>query len=224
MIQIFKGVAIVIVLKIVSTLLQLTTVEYLTNQFIQWGVLLIVIIFQPEIRGALEQLGRKSSFSGQALEAEVAYNLIEQIVKASEYMAKRRIGALITVQQQTTLHEFSTQATAIDAVVTAPLLTTIFTPSTALHDGALIIKGDRIVAAGAIFPTTKQDGLPAEMGTRHRAALGISEITDSITIVVSEETGEMSLVRYGFIEKGLNGEQLQNKLRQQFKHQQQEVK
>ncbi|MGL5916370.1 MAG: diadenylate cyclase, partial [Culicoidibacterales bacterium] len=89
---------------------------------------------------------------------------------------------------------------------------------------ALIIKGDRIVAAGAIFPTTKQDGLPAEMGTRHRAALGISEITDSITIVVSEETGEMSLVRYGFIEKGLNGEQLQNKLRQQFKHQQQEVK
>lgn len=223
MIQIFKGVAIVIVLKIASTLLQLTTVEYLTNQFIQWGVLLIIIIFQPEIRGALEQLGRKSSFSRQTLETTAVTHLIEQIVKASDYMAKRRIGALITVQQQTTLHEFAAQAIAIDAQVTAPLLTTIFTPSTALHDGALIIQGDRIAAAGAIFPTTKQEGLPAEMGTRHRAALGISEITDSITIVVSEETGEISLVRYGFIEKGLTRDQLENKLQQQFKHQQQEV-
>lgn len=220
MIQIFKGVAIIIFLKIISSLLQLTTVEYLMDQFIQWGVLVIFIIFQPEIRGALEQLGRKSSFGVQQLGETQTVNLIDQLVQASEYMAKRRIGALMTIQRQTNLQEFSAQATAIDAVVTAPLLTTIFTPSTALHDGALIIRNDRIIAAGAIYPTTKQEGLPAEMGTRHRAALGISEISDSITIVVSEETGEISLVRYGFIEKGLSAAQLQAKLRQQMEIQQ----
>lgn len=217
MIQIFKGVAIVIVLKIISTILQLTTVEYLTNQFIQWGVLLIIIIFQPEIRSALEHLGRKSSFGRQQLAENEAHNLIEQLVNATDYMAKRRIGALITIEQQTSLHEFSSQATPVDALVSSALVTTIFTPSTALHDGGLIISGDRVVAAGAIYPTTSQDGLPQEMGTRHRAAIGISEISDSITIVVSEETGDMSLVRYGFIEKGLSREQLNHKLHQQFK-------
>ncbi|MGL4623497.1 MAG: diadenylate cyclase CdaA [Culicoidibacterales bacterium] len=216
MIQIFKGVAIIIILKIVSSLLQLNTVEYLMNQFIQWGVLVIFIIFQPEIRGALEQLGRKSSFGVQQLGETQTMNLIDQLVQASEYMAKRRIGALMTIQRQTSLQEFSVQATSVDALVTAPLLTTIFTPSTALHDGAIIIQENRIVAAGAIYPTTKQEGLPAEMGTRHRAALGISEISDSITIVVSEETGEMSIARYGFIEKGLTAEQLKAKLLQQF--------
>ncbi len=222
MIQIFKGVAIVIILKIISTVFALTTVEYLTTQFIQWGVLLIIIIFQPEIRSALEHLGRKSSFTRQQISKNEADSMIDQIVGAIDYMAKRRIGALITIEQQTSLHEFIAQASSVDALVTTPLLTTIFTPSTALHDGGMIIVGDRVAAAGAIYPTTTQEGLPQEMGTRHRAAIGISEISDSITILVSEETGEIALVRYGFIDKGMTSEQLKNKLRQQFKTKQRE--
>ncbi|TLG74258.1 diadenylate cyclase CdaA [Culicoidibacter larvae] len=208
MIQILKGIVIIVVLQFLSQWLGFTTISWVLGQFINWGFLFIIIIFQPEIRSGLEHLGRRSTFIRRQLTLDEREMIIRELSNAVEYLSKRHIGALITIERNVAMNDFVSQAIKVQSQLSAQLLTTIFTPNTPLHDGAVIIQGTQIACAGALFPTTTQDNLPPDLGTRHRAALGISEITDSMTLVVSEETGLISIAVGGELIRGLQKEDL----------------
>lgn len=195
-IQILKGLIFVYVLNVLSNWLNLYTLNSLIENVIDWGILAIIIIFQPEIRGGLEQLGRNSIISrGQnRLEEEGMASILTHSI---EFLAKRRIGALIVIEQDVKLDEFITPSTLMDSALSKELLTTIFIPTTPLHDGAVIIRNDKLYCAGAYLPSTRREDVNKAFGTRHRAAIGISEISDSITLTVSEETGRFSIAING---------------------------
>ncbi len=196
-IQIFKGILLVVLIKGVATLFGLSTVEYLADIFVNWGILAFIIIFQPEIRSLLEKLGKTSVFSRiSTLTVNEREKLVDELVKACSEMSKNKTGALISLEQGHSLTDFIKTGTPMNSVVTSELLCSIFVPGTPLHDGAVILQGVKIACAAAYFPPTAID-LPTSYGARHRAAVGISEITDSITIVVSEETGNISIAEGG---------------------------
>lgn len=212
-IQLLKGIVVVIFVWLFSILFELQTIQWITNQAILWGFLVIIILFQPELRRALEQLGRGSIFGRTArTEEEVISQTIHSIVASSLYMAKRRIGALITIELDTGIGEYAETGIPVEGQLTNQLLTNIFTPNTPLHDGAVIIKEDRIVAAACYLPLSESATISRELGTRHRAALGISEVTDALTIVVSEETGAISCSKNGELFRDLNEGQLREML------------
>ena len=194
--RIFKGTIIVIVVDVLARLLQMTTLQTITQNLINWGFLVFIIIFQPEIRGFLERIG-KTSFRNHSL---VSLNLddktIDEIVSAVIDLSHTKTGAIITIERDVSLQEFINSGVAIDADITKELIKTIFETSTPLHDGAIIIQGNRIACASTYFPPPSIDVIQS-FGSRHRAAIGISEMTDSLTIVVSEETGAIRLVEYG---------------------------
>ncbi|AKP68263.1 diadenylate cyclase CdaA [Companilactobacillus ginsenosidimutans] len=197
-VQLLKGIVVIFLIKIISWALNLHTVSFLMDQLINWGVIIIVVIFQPEIRRGLEHLGRMPFFSSKSNEEGKTKNhLIESLDQAIQYMSKRRIGALITLEMNTGLEEYVETGIDLDADVTGALLINIFIPNTPLHDGAVIIRKNRISVAAAYLPLSESNTIPKELGTRHRAAVGISEVTDSITIVVSEETGGVMITRNG---------------------------
>lgn len=199
-VQIFKGILVIFILRFISNSLGLTTLTTLLDFFIQSGIIIIIIIFQPEIRAMLERLGKTSVFSPlHSLTSNEKEQLIQEIIDATVSLSKNQTGALITLEQGQTMGDFIKTGTPINSTVTAELLRSIFVTSTPLHDGAVIIQGDRIASASAYYPPTEKDDLPVEYGARHRAALGISEITDSITIVVSEETGKISIAENGVL-------------------------
>ncbi len=200
-IQIFKGVLFVIVMNGVAQFIGLKTVKVVADILVQWGFLAVIIIFQPEIRSILEKLGKSSVFSRMSsLSGNEREKLVDEIVEATMHMAEQKVGALITVEQTHSLSDYIKTGTPLNSIVTADLLSSIFVTTTPLHDGAVIIQGDRIACASAYFlPTDKE--LPRRYGARHRAAVGISEITDSITIVVSEQTGSVSLAKDGELTK-----------------------
>ena len=163
------------------------------DQVLPFGFLAIIIIFQPELRRALEQLGRGRLFARTMMqEEEERDRLIEAFMKSVSYMAKRRIGALISIEKETGLSEYIETGTRMDSMITSELLINIFIPNTPLHDGAVIVQSNRIAAAGCYLPLSESPFISKELGTRHRAALGISEVTDAVTIIVSEETGAVS--------------------------------
>lgn len=192
-IQLLKGIVVVVLVWLISILFNLQTIQWITNQAILWGFLIIAILFQPELRRALEQLGRGSIFSrGAKSEEEVIAQISQSIITSCLYMAKRRIGALITIELDTGVGEYAETGILIEGELTNQLLTNIFTPNTPLHDGAVIIKDNQIIAAACYLPLSESASISRELGTRHRAALGISEVTDALTIVVSEETGAIS--------------------------------
>ncbi len=195
-IQIFKGILVVLFLKGISVALDLQAFGYIINIFLQWGVLAIIIVFQPEIRGMLEKLGKTTSFSVFDLSRVQYEQMIQEITNACEVMSKSKTGALITIQQAQQLTDYVSTGIQMDSVVSKELLLTIFQYGTPMHDGAVIIQGNKIACAAAYFPPTVKD-LPSKYGARHRAAVGISEITDSITIIVSEETGAISVAVHG---------------------------
>ncbi|MBQ8067092.1 MAG: diadenylate cyclase CdaA [Solobacterium sp.] len=198
-VQIFKGVLLILIIDSFATLLGLKTVSYVTNIFINWGFLAIIIIFQPEIRSVLERLGKTNVFTRiTTLTGNEKENLVDQIVTATMLLSNDQTGALISIEQSHTLEDFIATGTKLNSDVTAELLTSIFVTSTPLHDGAVIIRGDKIACASAYFPPTNLE-LPSRYGARHRAAIGISEITDAVTIVVSEETGAISITEGGTI-------------------------
>ncbi len=198
-VQIFKGIFLIVIIDIVAKFIGLKTVAYLTDTFINWGFLAIIIIFQPEIRSLLERLGKSNVFSRiNTLTGNEKENLVDQIVTAAMLLSKDQTGALISIEQAHSLDDFVATGTKLNSDVTAELLTSIFVTSTPLHDGAVIIQGDKIACASAYFPPTNLD-LPSRYGARHRAAIGISEITDAVTIVVSEETGAISVTEGGKI-------------------------
>ena len=206
-IQLLKGIFLIVVVRSVSSLLGLNTLQWLTEQVMTWGVLAIIIIFQPELRRALEQLGRGKLFlRNNSPEDNEQERLVEEIVKASAYMAKRRIGALISVEQETGLEDYIETGIPLEAHITSELLINIFIPNTPLHDGAVILQENRVAAAACYLPLSESPFISKELGTRHRAALGISEVTDSLTIIISEETGSISVTKSGELYRNLDQE------------------
>lgn len=192
-VQLLKGVAVFIVIRIMSEIIGLHTLSWLMNQVIMYGVIAAVVIFQPEVRRGLEHLGRSSIFRTSRSEQQEDEKMILSFDKAIQYMSKRKIGALITVERNTGLDEYIETGIPLDADITGELLINIFIPNTPLHDGAVIVKQGKIAVASAYLPLSESNLIPKEFGTRHRAAVGISEVSDAVTIIVSEETGDVSL-------------------------------
>ena len=195
---IFKGVAFVILLKIISDWVGFITVGYLLDYIIQWGPVALIIIFQPEIRTILEQLGRNKLLGRhKVLTVDEREHMVYEMINAIDYLRKERIGALIVIERDISLGNYIDKAKKIYADLTSDLLIAIFYEGNPLHDGGVIIQGDRITCAGAVFPTSSSPKLNKRLGTRHRAALGLAEETDAICIVVSEETGRISIALKG---------------------------
>ena len=205
-VQLFRGIMVIIVIMVGSWYIGLSTVYWIMNQVINWGVIAMVIIFQPEIRRGLEHLGRGSMFAKNHSRKEAEEKLIQALDKAIQYMSKRRIGALISIQMDTGLDDYIETGIPLDADVSGELLINIFIPNTPLHDGAVIIKNNKIAVAAAYLPLSQSNLIPKELGTRHRAAVGMSEVTDALTIVVSEETGEVSIMKDGELMRGMTQE------------------
>lgn len=196
-IQIFKGILVVVIAQWLAGFLGLHTVETLAASIMNWGLLAIIIIFQPEIRNILEKIGKTNVFSPiSTLTYNERENLVEELVKACTEMSKTKTGALISLEQGHSLSDYIKTGTPMNSVVSSELLCSIFQYGTPLHDGAVIIQGVKIACAAAYFPPTTRE-LPTSYGARHRAAVGISEITDSVTIIVSEETGNISIAQGG---------------------------
>ena len=195
---IFKGVAFVIVLKIISDWLGFITVGYLLDYIIQWGPVALIIIFQPEIRTILEQLGRSKLLGRhKVLTVDEREHMVYEMVNAIDYLRKERIGALIVIERDISLGNYIDKAKKLYADLSSDLLIAIFYEGNPLHDGGVIIQGDRITCAGAVFPTSSSSKINRRLGTRHRAALGLAEESDAICIVVSEETGRVSIALKG---------------------------
>ncbi|CEN27861.1 diadenylate cyclase CdaA [Lactococcus piscium] len=199
MMTLVRGVLLFIMLKVVSGWLGLGTFEWLLNQVVTYGVIAAVIIFQPEIRRGLESLGRTTNLLnlGSSERNVKRTSDIKAYEKAFYYMSERKIGALIVIEQSQTLEEFVSTGIKLDADISAELLINIFIPNTPLHDGAVIVQGDKIAVTSAYLPLTEDGKISKEFGTRHRAAIGISEVSDAITLIVSEETGGMSITENG---------------------------
>lgn len=205
MILIFKGVIIIVIVKLLSDYFNLTTVGLLLEYVIMWGPLALIIIFQPEIRNILEHLGRQQILTRhRVLTMDEREKMVYEIMNAIEYLRKARIGALIVIERDVSLNDYIERSKGIYADISSELLISIFFPRNPLHDGGVIIQGNRITSAGAVFPISLNTKINKRLGTRHRAALGISEESDAIAIVVSEETGKISIAISGVLNYNLS--------------------
>lgn len=212
-VQLLKGILVILIVKVASDFFGLTTLSWIMAQVITYGFLAIIIIFQPELRRALEQLGRGRFFSRSTSPVdEDQEKTVEAVIKAADYMAKRRIGALISIERETGMSDYIETGISLNSKISSELLINIFIPNTPLHDGAVIIQKNNVAAAACYLPLSESPFISKELGTRHRAALGISEVTDSITIVVSEETGAISLTKNGELHRDLKGDQFRELL------------
>lgn len=211
-VQLLKGITVIIAAWFLSSFFELNTLHWILERVVLYGLLAIIIIFQPELRRALEQLGRGRLFARTAVEEEETNKMVEAIIKSSSYMGKRRIGALISIERETGLNDYVETGIPMNAKLTSELLINVFIPNTPLHDGAVILKKDEILAAACYLPLSESPFISKELGTRHRAALGISEVTDSLTLVVSEETGSISLTKNGELHRNLSEEVLRDLL------------
>ncbi|OKL35739.1 diadenylate cyclase CdaA [Domibacillus mangrovi] len=216
-VQLLKGIFVIVIVRAVSGLFGLSTLSWIMEQALTWGFLAVIIIFQPEVRRALEQLGRGRFFSRSAIqEDEEQRKIIEALLKSVRYMSKRRIGALISIEKETGMNDYIETGIPMQSVITSELLINVFIPNTPLHDGAVIIQKDQIAAAACYLPLSENPFISKELGTRHRAALGISEVTDSLTIIVSEETGAISVTRNGDLYRDLTEEEFEGILEHQL--------
>jgi diadenylate cyclase len=218
LVLIFKGVAIIIIIKILSNLLNLYTIGLLLEYVISWGPLALIIIFQPEIRTILESIGRSQLLGRhKALTVDEREKVVFEITSAVEFLKRNRIGALIVIERNVSLQEYIEPANKIYSDITAPLLESIFYPNNPLHDGGVIIQGDRLTCAGAVFKTSMNPNLNKKLGTRHRAALGVAEESDAIALVVSEETGRISIAVDGTLNYNLTLEEFKLMLLDELK-------
>jgi len=198
MVLLFKGILIILLLKIASDIFGLVTIGFLLDYVIEWGPLALIVIFQPEIRSVLEQIGRSQLLGRhKVLTVDEREKIVYEITSAIDYLRKKSIGALMVIERDNSLNDYIEKSKKIYADISSELLSTIFFPNNPLHDGGVIIQGDKITSAGAVFPTSDSLKISKRLGTRHRAALGISEETDCIAIVVSEETSRVSLAIEG---------------------------
>jgi len=216
-VQLLKGIFVIIIARLATEFFGLETLGWMLQQVIDFGFLAIIIIFQPEIRRGLEQIGRGKLFQRSISQVEEEQTrLIEAMKKSVSYMAKRRIGALISIEKETGLNEYIETGIGLNAEISSELLINIFIPNTPLHDGAVIMQKDKISAAACYLPLSESPFISKELGTRHRAALGLSEVTDAITIVVSEETGAISLTMNGNLHRNLSLEEFEGLLRKMW--------
>ncbi len=222
--QLLKGIALLLLMLLLSDWLNLTAINYILGNTVQVGVFAIVVIFQPELRNVLERVGRSKAgklmdiFSG-ANDGEKALKVIDELCEAAENLSRTKTGALIVIERQTKLGDVIRTGSIINADMSAPLLENIFVPNTPLHDGAVIVRDDRIYVAGCLLPLTSNSNLSRELGTRHRAALGISEASDAMVIVVSEETGKISIAINGTLTRNLDRNSLNKALVRVFRPQ-----
>lgn len=206
-IQLLKGIVVIVIGQQVSKMLNLTATSKLFDIVIQWGVLALIVIFQPEIRRALEQLGRGSFLKRYTnTYSRDEEKLIQSVSKAVQYMAKRRIGALIVFEKETGLQDYIETGIPMNSDISQELLTNVFIPNTPLHDGAMIIQGSKIAVAASYLPLSDSVKISKSLGTRHRAAVGISEVSDAFTVVVSEETGDISVTFDGKLRRDISNE------------------
>ena len=218
MVLLFKGILVVIALKIVSDKLGLVTVAFLLDYVIEWGPLALIVIFQPEIRNVLEQLGRSQLLGRhKTLTVDEREKMVYEIVTALDHLRKQSIGALIVLERDNSLTDYIEKSKKIYADISSDLLISIFFPNNPLHDGGLIIQGDKITSAGAVFPTSDSLKISKRLGTRHRAALGISEVSDCIAIVVSEETGRLSLAIDGELYYNLTTDEIKLRILEELR-------
>lgn len=211
--QLLKGIILIFLLIPISDILQLRTLNWILENTLTISVISIIIIFQPEIRKALEHIGRTSFVDKIMYEnEEVMKNVINEIVEATAVLSENKVGALIILEQRTGLGDIINTGTKINGDVSSALLQNIFVVNTPLHDGATVIRNDKIVASGCFLPLTNDDKLNKQLGTRHRAGIGVTEITDCITIIVSEETGTISLAINGRLLRNYDKEKLRNVL------------
>ena len=214
-----KGIMVILLFVLVAAVFQMNTIIWIAKNTLSVAITAIVIIFQPEIRKALENLGQKnfltSFFTFDFSKGEIAKftdKTINELVKACYEMGKVKTGALIVIEDEIVLSEYERTGIAVDGILTSQLLINIFEKNTPLHDGAIIVRGNRVVAATCYLPLSDNLALSKDLGTRHRAAVGISEVSDSLTIVVSEETGKVSIAMGGELYRNVDAEFLKNKL------------
>ncbi len=224
-VQIFKGFLILLALLVVSELLDLVILNFILENFLTYGMILMIIVFQPELRSALEKLGRKNftnifDFDDKIRDKQV----ISEIVKAVEIMSLKKIGAIIVIEQSTKINDIIREGIDLSAKVSSELIQTIFNPRTPLHDGAIIIENTQIKAAKCVLPLASENVVPKNVGTRHRAAIGMSEVSDALVIVVSEETGIISFVEDGKMKRDLNGDKLSSILLRSLDNNRERVK
>ena len=218
LVLIFKVAALIIAIKIISNLLDLYTIGMLLEYVISWGPLALIIIFQPEIRNILESIGRSQLLGRhKVLTVDEREKVVFEIVSAVEYLKRNRIGALIVIERNVSLQDYIAPANKIYSDITAPLLEAIFFPNNPLHDGGVIIQGDKLTCAGAVFKTSMNPNVSKKLGTRHRAALGVAEETDAIALVVSEETGRISIAVDNYLNYNLTLEEFKLMLLDELK-------
>lgn len=215
----FKGIVVLLGFTLIAAIFQLSTIIWIAEKTLGIGVTAAIIVFQPELRKALEQLGQKNIISGllpfdenRNVNERFSDFTIMEIVKATFELSREKTGALMVIEQKVSLHEFEKTGINLDAMISRQLLINIFEHNTPLHDGAIIIRGNRIVSATCYLPLSDSTDLSKELGTRHRAGVGISEVTDSLTIIVSEETGRVSIAFGGQLIRNIDVENLKNKL------------
>ena len=206
----FKGIIVIFVFTIAANILPLNTIAWIISNTVSVGIMALIVVFQPELRKALEQLGKGNifnniiSFDNQVDEDKSNNKTVEEIVKASERMSAARTGALILIERSVPLGDYERTGIPIDAVVTSQLLINIFEHNTPLHDGAVIIKNNRVAAATCFLPLTESNEVSMDLGTRHRAGIGASEVSDADVVIVSEETGNISLARGGVLYRNIS--------------------
>jgi len=214
--SLLKGIIIVVLVALAAYMFDLVTVIWVVQNTFAMGLIALVILFQPELRKALEQIGRGVDLSGFADNKEGASShTLDEIIQAVTTMSSKRTGALICIEEGVTLDDIAETGTSIDALVSRQLIMNIFTDRTPLHDGAVIIRNNRILAAACILPLTAED-VDSELGTRHRAAMGVSEVSDALIIVVSEETGSISVAQAGKLTRHLSEKGLRDLLNAEF--------
>lgn len=219
----FKGIIVIFAFTAMAILLKLNTILWILSNTISVGIIAIIVVFQPELRKALEQLGKGTiftsflKFDNQKDDVKTAAKTIDEILKAADKMAAVKTGALILIEQSVPLGDHERTGIPIDAIVSSQLLINIFEHNTPLHDGAVIVRNNRVAAATCFLPLTESNDISMDLGTRHRAAIGASEVSDAYVIVVSEETGAISLAKGGILYRNLSSETLRNMLSQKTK-------
>ena len=217
--NLFKGIMVILVFVLVAAMFQMSTILWIAENTLSVGLLAVVVIFQPELRKALENLGDKSIISGflnitsKSEKEKFSDHTIDELIKAVYAMGKVKTGALIVIEDEISLSEYERTGIDVDAIVSSQLLINIFEKNTPLHDGAIILRGDRVVSATCYLPLSDSLSLSKELGTRHRAAIGVSEASDSLTIIVSEETGSVSIALRGQIYRNVDADFMREKLK-----------
>lgn len=212
-VHVLMGLLFLAVIFNIAKVLELDTINWVLTKLFAVGVVAFLIIFQPELRRALARIGQNTMF-GSFLKKG---GTIDEVVQASEHFSRSKIGALLAIEREVGLKNYIESGLAIDARVSAELLITLFFPNTPTHDGGVIVQGDRIAACGSLFPLSQDPHLSRSLGTRHRAAVGLTEETDAVAVVVSEETGALSVSVYGKLTRDLDGEGLRRVLTSLFR-------